>query len=401
MKKSILISLALASQLFSSAYRIPEQSSRSVALAGAYIAQSHGAEASYYNPANMAFGTNRPQVEADLTYIGLARIHYDDVRNPAFSAASESERFVVPTLFFSSEAHEGVRYGISLTAPGGLSKRWHAPFPKTFADEFTLKIFEFNPVLSYRIDEHFAIGGGVRLLYSNGKVKSDGSGIGKPAKRDMEGDTTEFGYNLALAYRPTERWNISATYRSNIDIKEEGNAKLYLSGTKLYDGGASVTIPLPAVAALAVAYTFSNTTLELEYDRTYWSKYKTLDFQYKDAVPRALKAAFDDPIPKKWEDTDAYRIGITHRYSDTLTLMAGFAIDQSPIPEATLNFELPDSDAKIYSLGCDYRYSDRLSVGVGALYDQKETRTVHNDVVGGTFKDASALLITVGMRYRY
>ncbi|OQX73925.1 MAG: hypothetical protein B6D59_04180 [Campylobacteraceae bacterium 4484_4] len=401
MKRSILLSLATATLLCASAYRIPEQSADSIALSGAYIANSSGADASYYNPANMVFNPDMIQVQADLTYIGLNEISYTDTRNPAFNSTSKSESFIVPTLFYSSEAFEGIRYGLSLTAPGGLSKRWEDPYAKTFAQEFTLKIVEFNPVIAYRVSETFAVAGGIRIIYSDGKVKSNGTGIGRPAIRDMEGDTTEFGYNLALAYKPISALNISATYRSNVDIKEEGNAKLYLSGTKLYDGGASVQIPLPAVAAVAVAYTYQKTTIELEYDRTYWSEYKTLDFQYKDAVPMVLRAFFDDPIPKNWEDTDAFRIGLTHQYSDRLKLMAGFAIDESPIPENTLNFELPDSDAMIYSAGFDYRYSDKLGFTMGILYDKKDERTVHNSVINGTFKDASALLVSAALRYLY
>ncbi len=401
MKRSIQLLVASATLLCASGYRIPEQSADSVALSGAYVANSSGADASYYNPANLAFNPDTPLLQADLTYIGLNEITYKDNRNPAYNGSSKSETFLIPTLFYSSESFQNVRYGLSLTAPGGLSKRWSDPYPKTFAEEFTLRIIEFNPVVAYRLTDTFAIAGGIRILYSDGEVKSDGSGIGRPAIRDMEGDTTEFGYNVALAYRPIPTLNISATYRSNVDINEEGNAKLYLSGTKLYDGGASVQIPLPAVATLAVAYTYEKTTVELEYDRTYWSEYETLDFQYKDAIPMVLRSSFDDPIPKNWKDTDAFRIGLTHRYSERLKLMAGFAIDESPIPENTLNFELPDSDATIYSAGFDYRYDDRLHLMMGALYDKKESRSVHNHLIDGRFEDASALLISFGLRYRY
>ncbi len=44
----------------------------------------------------------------------------------------------------------------------------------------------------------------------------------------MEGDTFEFGYNLALAYKPTNDINLAVTYRSEIDLEEEGTAKLLM-----------------------------------------------------------------------------------------------------------------------------------------------------------------------------
>jgi len=405
MKKIVLLSLTASTLLLASGWRIPEQSSRSVALSGAYVANSNGADASYYNPANMAWNDDTNLIEMDLTYINLPSLKYEGTVTippttyPA-NAESKEEQFLLPTLFFSSKDYDGFRYGLSITAPGGLSKRWDAPLQKTYAEEFTLKIIELNPSISYKVNSKFAIGGGLRILYTYGKVRSSGT-----IARDMEGDTTDFGYNLAATYKPSNKMNLSATYRSNVDLEVEGNAKLYASGTKLYDGGADVTVPLPAVLSLALSYDINkDTTLELEYDRTYWSKYKTLDFNYKSPIPVILYPYFDKPISKNWKDSDAYRIGITHQYSDKLKLMAGFAIDKTPIPSQSLGFELPSSDAKLYSVGFEYKYSKKITLGMGYLYDSKEDRTINGaniQGINGTFKDISAHLVTLGFKYRF
>ncbi len=401
MKKIILISTFASSLVLASGYRLPEQSVKSTALSAAYVANANGADSSYFNPANMVFNENVNQVEGGVTYIGLSEIEYKDNRNPAYNSKSEKEDLLAPTLFYTSKDINGARYGISLTVPGGLSKRWKSPFAKTFAEEFTLKIIELNPVAAYKINDQFSIGGGLRLIYVEGVVKSDGTGIGKPAIRDMEADSTEFGYNLALTYKPVSNVNISATYRSNVDLGVEGNAKLYLSGTKLYDGGANVEVPLPAIAAVAVSYDFGGTIVELEYDKTMWSEYKALDFGFEDKVPAALKAAFDDPKPRDWEDTDAIRLGVTHHLNDKVTLMGAVATDDNPAPEKNLGFELPDSDAMLYSGGVTYEYNDKLTLGASFLYDSKDDRTVKNDVIDGEFKDSSATLITFGASYKF
>ena len=408
-KRVIAIGIATSALLQASGYRLPESSVKSTALSAAYVAGAHGADATYYNPANMAFNPNRHQVEGDLTYINLSEIKYTDKRGALFHGHSEEENLAAPGLFYASKSYDGWRFGLSVNVPGGLSKRWKTPYQELFAKEFTLKIVELNPAFAYKINNQFAVGGGVRLIYSEGVVKSDGmpvtlksqGAINKPAARDMEADTTEYGYNLALSYRPLDGLNIAATYRSNVNLNHEGNAKLYLSGTKLYDGGASVDVPLPAVAALAVAYDFGATTVELEGDRTFWSKYKKLDFQFKDSVPVALKPGFDDPKPRNWSDTDAWRIGLTHHYNDKLTLMGGFAIDENPEPDQTLGFELPDSDATIISAGMLYAWRPDATFGLAVLYDTKDKRTVTNDTVDGTFKDASALLVTAGVTYDF
>lgn len=409
--KTTTISLLASSMLLASGWRIPEQSADATALSAAYVAGSNGADSSYYNPANMSFNEDNHLIEASFTYINLPSIKYTDSSGSLLlNGKSKVEDFYVPTLFFTSKDYDGFRYGFSVTAPGGLSKRWDTPYQKAYSEEFTLKIIEANPVISYAITPKFSIGGGLRVIYSEGVVKSDASGLGTLVQRDMKGDTIEFGYNLALSYKPVEEANIAITYRSNVDIQEDGNAKLFLSGSKVYDGGANVTVPLPAVLALAVSYTFNGkTTVELEYDKTYWSKYKNLDFNYDSPIPALLVPSFDDPRARNWKDTNAFRIGVTHQYNDKLKLMAGFAIDESPAPASNIGFELPDSDAKLYSLGVEYKISDAMQVGLSYLYDKKDRLSVTNRSnpvnpatgISGIFEDASAHLVTVSLKYRF
>ncbi|MBN2782459.1 MAG: outer membrane protein transport protein [Campylobacterales bacterium] len=406
MLKTAAMTVLSSSVLFASGWRIPEQSSHSVALAGAYVANSNGADASYFNPANMVFNDDKLQAELSAMYIHLSSIEYTDAITVAKNSSSKKENKLIPTMFLSSKDYDGIRYGFSITAPGGLSKRWDSPYAKTFAQEFTLRIVEFNPTIAYKVSDNFSVAGGLRAIYSDGVVKSDGTVPIAPStyaqiKREMEGDTIEFGYNLALSYKPDNKSNLALTYRSNIDLKEEGDAKLYYNGALSYNGGTSVSVPLPAVASLAYSYDFEKTTLELEYDRTYWSKYKELDFEYDNAIPNPiLISVFDNPKSKNWKDTDAFRIGITHKYNDKLTLMAGFAIDENPTPDATIGFELPDSDAKLYSFGFDYKLDNDSSIGFGYLYDKKESRSAVDDsgAINGTFDGASAHLVSVGYR---
>ena len=401
-KAAGLLSLSVAT-LFGAGYKIPEQSLNSVALSAAYVANARGADASYYNPANMAFSPSGSELEAAFTYIRLPEITYTDNRGAAYSGESDVENFYVPTFHYMSPEFNNWRFGLSFTAPGGLSKKWNDPYPKTFAKEFTLKILELNPTASYKINSKFAIGFGVRAVYTDGVVKSDANGIGVNLTRDMTGDSIDFGYNLALSYKPIENFTLAATYRSKVDLTVKGDASLVSPTAATYNGSASVTIPLPAALNLAAAYTFSKTTVELVYERTYWSSYKNLDFNYDGTITDPfLLAKFDNPIPKNWKDTNTYRIGVTHQYNDKLKLMAGFAIDESPAPDSTLGFELPDSDAKLYSAGFEYKINKDMKVGLAYLYDSKDSRSaVNTHGVNGKFTDGGAHLLTASFKYRF
>ncbi len=319
-----------------------------------------------------------------------------------------------------------VRVGLSIAVPGGLSRKWEEGSAKLVSQEFTLEIVEVNPTVAYEITDKLAVAFGFRAVHTSGVVKSSETAIvnASPlatayASRDLEGDSLDFGYNLALAYHPTKALELALTYRSNVNLTVEGSAKLSASDATLvsspstviipgasYNGEASVSIPLPATLIAAAAYTFSTkTTVELVYERAYWSAYQSLDFQYDGTLTHpVLVSAFDNPKPKEWKDTNTFRLGITQEL-DSLTLRAGAIYDETPTPDATLNFESPGSDAYSFSFGGRYQINDKIDVGLSALYSIKKDRTVTTppniNGVDGTFSNSRALLVSAGLGYKF
>ena len=414
--KGLALSAIASSVVMAGGYKIPEQSINSMALGAAYVAHTTGADTAYFNPANMAFMADKQYVEGGITLANLPRNTY--TLGAPVSGQSEEENLVIPNFHYVANAMGDFRWGVSLTAPGGLTKRWNTPFQKASAEEFTLKIIELNPSIAYKIAENLSIGAGFRAIYSEGIVKSNSANAAAidprvpSAARDMNGNTVEFGYNVALAYKPTSDMNMALTYRSNIDLKEAGTAKISAApfGT-LYNGDASVTVPLPAALNLAVSQTWGNKfTLEFNYERTFWSTYKNLDFEYTGTGSAFVPAAFDNPIPRNWADTNTFRLGATVKMDNKITMMMGFAIDETPVPTENIGFELPDSNAKIASMGFKYQQTENLSWGMAFLYDSKETialeKGAHSDSRsllnnGGSFGGGGAYLTTLGVAYEF
>ncbi len=392
--KIIVISVVAAATLMAGGYAIPESSINATALSAAYIANAHGADAAYYNPAAMVYNEDAELLEVDTTYIGLSAIDFSGTTG---NYSSKKENFLVPSLHYTSKklGDNGARVGFSIVVPAGLSKRWENVTPKATAEEFTLKTVEINPSMAIPLSDTVSMGVGFRVISSSGVVKST-----YLVSRDMEGSAIDYGYNLALMYKPSFALSVAATYRSNIDLSIEGSAKLYSGSTLAYSGDASVSVPVPATLNLATAYTFdSGTTVEAVYERTFWSAYKNLDFNYPVSIG-GLAPYFDAPKPKNWENTNTYRLGLTQKY-DKWTAMAGVAYDETPVPESTLGYELPDSDAWIVSMGGRYQIDKSWNIGLAGLMDMKESREVHNTSINGEFSNARAYLVTAGIEYRF
>lgn len=410
MKKIILLSLVTTSILIAGGYKIPELSVNATALSSANVAHASGADTAYYNPANMVFMKDEHVTENDLTYIGLSDINYQGTVSGTgpHNLDSDTENFLLPSLFYVSGDVDGARFGFSVVTPFGLTKRWTAEPAKTSAQEFTLQTIELNPTVALPIGDKIGVAIGLRIVHSKGIVRSYGTAFINPpgafavVSRDMEGDSIDFGYNLALSYKPTPALELGLTYRSEMDLGVEGNAKLSESLTSTtYNGGTSLSVTLPAALNIAAAYTFaSETTVEFVYERTFWSAYKELDFNYTGTLSAVLTGVFDTTIEKNYNDVSAYRLGITQKLDKT-TLMCGIVYDETPIPEASLEFSLPDSNSLSVSLGGRYQVNEKLNLGLSALYSMREDRTISNASLSGEFTDSTALLIAVGLEYKF
>ena len=391
------VSIVAAGTLMAGGYKIPENSLDAVALSSACIAASNGADASYYNPANMAFSKDKSSaMELDLTYIGLTKVDYKGLTNfyvgntlvatDPRPSSSESEDFFVPTIHYVSPAVGKMRMGLSVITPSGLSKKWKTDPAKKYAEEFTLKTVEINPTVSYKLTDAIAIGGGIRALYSDGVVKN--------AKYDMTGDSWDFGYNLALSVKMDKDTTVALTYRSKINMTVTGSTSRTATGI---NSDVSVSLPMPAAFNMALSHTIDDTTLEVVIERTFWSSYQQLDFDFANTVN---EANLGTPIPKLWSDTSAYRFGITHKM-DKATLMAGYAYDETPIPNSTINYELPSSNANIFSLGGKYKYNENFEFGLAALTAIYKDRKVNNTILNGEFTNSKSYLVSASVEYKF
>ncbi|MDD2358177.1 MAG: outer membrane protein transport protein [Thiovulaceae bacterium] len=398
MQKIALMSLSVTTALLAGGYKIPESSVNAVALSNAYVANANGADASYYNPANMVLNKNKGgAIEVDLTYIGLGRINYAGKTNfyngttlvatDPRASSSESEDFLVPTLFYVSPALGDFRFGLSIVSPAGLSKQWKSDPSAKYAQEFTLKTIEVNPTIAYKLNDQLAVAFGARGVYSSGKVKN--------ALYTLDGTGMDWGYNLALTLKPDKDTNVAVTYRSQIGLHVSGDTSTTVT---TINSGVKVTLPLPATLTFAASHTFNNTTtVEALLEHNVWSAYDKLNFNFNSATN---ETNLGKSIAKNWEDMDTFRIGITHKY-EKISAMAGFAYDPSPIPNATFSYELPDTTGKIFSLGGRYDISSRVNIGIAGLVDVEENRKINNAILSGEISHGRAYLVSLGMEYKF
>ncbi|WP_457639091.1 OmpP1/FadL family transporter [Persephonella sp.] len=412
MKKTALLfaGLLTATTAFGAAYKIPEQSTRSTGTAAAYFATADAPDTAYYNPAGMSWlkDENRILVETGAKYIYLPSIKfkgYTIYKSPA-DAKTTKEYFLIPYIHIVSKKLDRVRLGFSFVAPYGLSKRWSTYPQSATAREFTLGVLESNMTISYNLDNRLSLGAGLRIGYATGKIKFI-SNETVPGIYDLKlkgNSSLTPGYLLSASLKLSDNLNISTIYRSKIEYKIEGTLTGSLYGTPVGQVPGEVRVVTPAEWRIGIGYRpFSSTAVDITYEKTFWGEYKVLDFNY--ANPLIEASAFGQPKDKYWHDTNTIRVGVRHKFNETFTGMAGIAYDETPIPQRTLGFELPDSNGWIYSLGCLWTPDNRLEIGLAYLYVVKIDRNVYTppneNGINGKFTDMEAHLLNVSLGYKF
>jgi putative membrane protein len=415
MRKYIGVCLAACCCLNAAGFKIPEQSGDSIALLNSNVATSFGPDAAYNNPANMIFLDGGHYLESSLTYLRMSKTKYRHYNGDKLT--SKRANALVPTFHFVTPQFDDWRFGLSVVVPAGMSMRWDERLPKATSKKFDLKVIEVNPSVAYALTDNIALGFGLRAVYARGEAVQEVSGA-LPASQDIKGDRINFGYNAAITYKPTSNLSLAATYRSKVNMNLKGDTGisapahpmgLFPNGS--YSGNAKLSVPLPASLNLALSYKIAKTTLLFDFERTYWSAWKELDFNYPGASAAHYRnpffAAFDASKKRDWKDSNAYRIGVAHDATDKLRLMGAVTFDEAASRAGTTGFDLPDTKAVIYAAGFNYKLTDALELGASYFYQDRKARDVHyySNASGlypnGKFERGNAQAINLNVKYKF
>ncbi|WP_410780144.1 OmpP1/FadL family transporter [Helicobacter bilis] len=210
-----LFSCMFYAKMSANGFKIQEQSLNATALSSAYVAGARGADASYYNPANMGFkndwGENKHEFEFAFSLInipgfkfqvpttnqGLSSVTYMEYEatlnaldkifglpmprkielqhttadSAMVDGSTGDTNFMLPKFFYKSKNYNGFTFGASFIAPSGLAMKWNGLGGEFLQDVFIFLI-EFAPSISYTYRDRISVGFAPRLLYGMGKFNN-------------------------------------------------------------------------------------------------------------------------------------------------------------------------------------------------------------------------------------
>lgn len=402
--------LVLVTAQFCSAagFAIYEWSARDFALGGATVGRADDPAALASNPAGIT-QLDGIQVMAGVMPIKpLMTVVADGV-----STDSDDDALFFPPHFYATwKVNDRYSIGLATFSRFGLGTKFDENWKGRYNSyEAVLESMSINPNVAVKVTDKLSAAFGVEAMYLNINLKKKIPLGSVDGDSNLEADGFGYGFNMALHYQPCDYAKLGLTYRSPVTMKVTGDADFsniptgvpYFSDTS---AKGVVTLPDSFSFGLAV-YPMDKLSVEVGTTYTLWSKYDELTIDFGDPI---LPSATPDQLssPKNWNDVWRFNVGVEYAALDWLDLRLGYVFDQSPVPDGTIDYLLPDSDRHLFSGGLGF-HKDNWALDMSYSYLMFEDRDIEgrkdslgrDEVFDGKVKDAHAHIAGLSFTYKF
>jgi long-chain fatty acid transport protein len=285
-----------------------------------------------------------------------------------------------------------------------------------------LKVVSIEPALAWQTaDGRLAIGAGAEYRRAHIILKRNnaltGSGVNPFTGRIVDVASvylnsdwnTAWGWNIGVLFKPSDKWRVGGSYRSDMDINVSGDATFtqILTGNPQLDAlvkaglppnqRISSTVPFPALAIVGVAMSMTpKTDVEVDITHTTWNRFKSLDIVFAQTPQINLTR------PQLWHNTYSYRLGVNHAATPVWDVRFGLVYDRNPQPTESVSPLLPDSDREGATFGFGHHRGPWIiDASVFMLhFKTRGTKGVSREGFNGTYK-TNASLLSLNLGYRF
>lgn len=348
-------------------------------------AKAYDAGTVWTNPAGMAL-LEQSELDSSIDYIAPHTKFSGTNTNPltggyvsgsqggnALAAAATGASFGVLVL------SPRWRVGYSVNAPFGLRGSYDDNFVGRYQSLVTsITSINVGLMLSYKVNEHFAIGGGPVINYAQARLtQALNIPVLSPLTQqdpisDVHGDDVALGYNLGMMYSFSEGTRIGIDYHSRIRHKVNGTLNATIPGVysaispataaalNEYNGPVKTSITLPDSVGIGFYHQINPRWAILgSLEWTDWSLFNQIILKYPSGLPAST-------IEEHWRNTWFAGIGTNYMVTPKLMLQCGASFDESPVTSSNRITRTPEGDN--YDLGIGLKYALRKNISLQLAY---------------------------------
>ncbi|CED58412.1 Putative long-chain fatty acid transport protein [Moritella viscosa] len=377
--------LLAASQVNAAGFQVSEHSASGLGRAFAGEAAIGDDAASLArNPALMAT-FDKAQLSVAASYVSPdvdieGQSNLGPLPKEYFDAEDIAPSQIVPAMYYIQPINDKFAAGLAIYSNYGTGTEYSNDYMAgPSAGKTSIMSVNFNPNISYRVNEQLSLGAGVSVVYATAELERNIGALGvinglKPSVNaaKMEGDGYGFGWNLGALYEVNENNRFGISYKSKVktELKGEytgtassGNAHL-MGVTRPVDG--TLDINLPSILEVSGYHKLTDKfAVSYSWQYSTWSDFGDIIAESAGCDSTASGGSKGVCLEKKedYKDSSRYAIGGEYYLSEAVTLRAGYAFDEQA-GEATLS--IPDTDRQWYTAGLTYKATKALSFDLAA-----------------------------------
>jgi len=361
---------------------------------------------------------------------------------------------VQPTVFLAVPISDtGLALGFGIYAPYGAQ----AEYPEDGAQRWQLQraniaTVNFTPTLSFRFNEHVAIGAGASYVLgfaeqakiqdfaalddvgraiSNPPISQDNDfgADAPPGVRELdtmarpvvirEALAKAWTFHFGVAVRPTEDTRFGVTYQHKVDMEFEGKFTLDMDDDYFTQdlaaqglqfparvrGDATIAFPLPSALMFGIGFDVDELSVDLSVRYAFWSMVERFDVTLSSpelAQPDVgLGPESKVALPRDWKDTYDLTAIFSLPLSRSVRLGWHLGYMSGASPDATIDASSPDGDRLVLGATLDLGVSDAFHLITDLELQRVDTREVTAsayDLANGTY---DLLLFTAGLHGQF
>lgn len=350
-------------------FAIREQSAEGLGASFAGVAAGlDGLSSMFWNPATMTLhGDEGLQSESNYSL----SIPYARAKDGGAVPGESSDSGNIGELAFASGSYYIYRVndrlfvGLGLNSPFGLDTESDVWAGSMHGSESSLFTINANPNVAYKLSDEISVAAGFQLQYANANFESIDPASGVRVA-NIEGDDFGFGFTAGLLFTPGDTTQIGIGFRSMVEHELKGNGFVGQN-----TGGMTTPLDTPEIVTLGIRQQLDERwTVMAGAEWTNWSRFKSLTVCC-DRAGGVLSST-----PENWKDSWFVSLGAEYAWSDTLTLRAGVAYEDSGVPDSTRTPRIPDNDRYWVSVGATWQVNDWLKANLAYSHGFVEDGTV-------------------------
>lgn len=287
---------------------------------------------------------------------------------------------------------DDLKLGINIFSISGAVLEYDSTWTGRYqAQEIEILTVSINPTVAYRVNNWLSLGVGLVAMYGSLDltlaVPPGGGG-----QANIDGDDLSLGFNAGALIELSPQTRLGVYYLSEQELNFSGDLQVQPIGLSL---ASDTELTLAQVVRVGMYHELNSQ----------WALLGTVGWEEWSSVDNLLVSTAAIPtvqVPRNWDDTYHFSVGVHYRPVKDWLLETGFTYDTSPVSDEDRTADMPIDRQLRYAVGAQHQLTPKLNVGGSFVYvDMGNARINNPSLLVGEYKTNEIFFFALNANWKF